>query len=40
MFLFSLAVDKNVIQVGLSIVIEIFKESIIDVMLKGGQSIN
>ena len=40
MFLSSLAVDENVIQVYLSIVIETFKESVIDIMLKGGQFIN
>ena len=38
-FLLSLAVDENVIQVCLSIVIETFKEGVIDVMLKEGQFI-
>ena len=40
MFLLSLAVDENIIQVYLSIVIETFKESVINVMLKGGQSVD
>ena len=40
MFLLSLAVDENVIQICLSIVIETFKESVIDIMLKGDQFIS